>query len=739
MARRKTKNTTPTPASAELVSVESRTSGGWLLVHGLPLVTPGIGAALYAVLIALAHAKWGGDPVWTPLLTILFLAIGGLVTVFGWISSGPRVLLRTLMVVTGSLATGALVLGLIVGMGAIWPAYTLCSLVVWVLWIIWRGTKYAGATPTPDGAGSPLMEAIKQAKVQFAHTTVDERGVVRAQVETLPGGTLDGARALTPLISAAGRAVPGGTHLAADLDEDGRGMIEIATRDNLKGGVAWPGVAGVGSLPTEPFAIGEYQTGPCLVQIVGDVSKDRRAPDIKHLKIGGVTGSGKSTGARIFLASQLVKRRLNIIGIDLSKGLQTFGPFVHGMTWVITDEGEARRFLQRLKQVIKGRTNHLTAEGLMRWSPKSSLNLLEIWVEESKEFRQFAGVYADVVADARSAGIFFVSSTQRWNYRTASTDVRANHGAAIMFGVEEHDDAEQILPGDALAAIGKNLQLWGSNRPGYCYVTGLGIAVNRWSAMARIYDPADEQLLAAVEAGAPYRDPMDEVTARLFGELFANRTRYPQPIWGPSNAQNGASAATAAAPAMAAQTTPSDGPSDAHRAPYGQAVPPAAPHHPSTTAVTDDEQEMTDMADNEIAAERAEMHQTLAENRRRYLGQDARPADLADVDPEDAISGVIVKANADSGEESDDEVEEAPRPTPEEAQRLWDEALDGWYREGRTMVRTADLAELLTQVGRDRRFLYRQRDRWLGMGCIAERPDAGGWDLIASPMESATR
>ncbi|MEV7012012.1 hypothetical protein [Streptosporangium sp. NPDC051022] len=737
MARRKSKNTTPTNPSAELVPVESRTSGGWLLVHGLPLVTPGIGAVVFAVLIVLAHAKWGGDPVWTPLLAILFLAIGGLVTVFGWVSAGPRVLLRTLMVVTGSLATGALVLGLIVGMGAIWPAYTLCSLVVWVLWIIWRGTKYAGATPTPEGAGSPLMEAIKQAKVQFANTTVDERGVVRTQVETLPGGTLEGARALTPLISAAGRAVPGGTHLAADLDEDGRGVLEIATRDNLKHGVAWPGVAGLGSLPTEPFAIGEYQTGPCLVQIVGDVSKDRRAPDIKHLKIGGVTGSGKSTGARIFLASQMAKRRLNIIGIDLSKGLQTFGPFVHGMTWVITDESEARRFLQRLKHVIKGRTNHLTAERLMRWSPKSSLNLLEIWVEESKEFRQFASVYADVVADARSAGIFFVSSTQRWNYRTASTDVRANHGAAIMFGVEEYEDAEQILPNDALAALGKNLQYWGSNRPGYCYVTGLGIPVNRWSAMARIYDPTDEQLLAAVEVGTPYRDGMDEVTARLFGELFANRTRYPQAIWGSGNAHNGHSTAAAAAPTIPTQPTPSD----AHSAPHGQVAPPAAPRRPSTPAITDDEQEMTDMADNEIAAERAEMHQTLAEGRRRYLGEDARPTDLADVDPEDAISGVIVDPNADTGEEGDDAVEEAQasRPTPEEAQRMWDEALDGWYREGRAMVSTADLSELLETVKRDRRFLYRQRDRWLEAGCIAERPDAGGWDLVASPMEGATR
>ncbi|ACZ92010.1 hypothetical protein [Streptosporangium roseum] len=715
-------------ATAQVVPVESvdagRMGGGWLLVHGLPLITPGIGCAIFAILIMLAHAKWGGDAVWTPLLSILFLAVGGLITFFGHMSAGPRMLLRILMVVTGSLATGALVLGLVVGMGAIWPAYTLCSLIVWVLWVIWRGTKYAGATPATEGAGNPLMEAIKQARVQFAAPTVDERGVVRAKVETLPGGTMENARALMPMISAESRAVPGSTNLAVDLDEDGRGVIEIATRDNLKHGVDWPGLAGLklGALPTEPFAIGEYQTGPCQVQIVGDITKDRRAPDIKHLKLGGVTGSGKSTGARTFLGSQMAMRRLNIIGLDLSKGLQTFSPFVNGLTWTITNEEEARQFLHRLKNVvIKGRSDHLTGEDLMRWSPASSLNLLQIWVEESKEFRKLQSLYADVVADARSAGVFFVSSTQHWNFRHASTDTRSNHGAAIMFGVEKYDEAEQILPKDALEALGKNLQYWGSNRPGYCYATGLGIPMNRWGSMLRIYEPTTEQLAEVVRVGAAYRDPMDPVTAELFGELFTNRTRYPL---------NGSESLQGAAPASRASVTLT-GSTPGHSAPQGAA--PASVRR-SGAAAGDEEQEMAEMAEQETAEDREAMRQALRDSRRYHLGEDARPGDLADVDAEEVLSGVIVPAE---GEEDDDE--QAPRPSPEEAQRIWDEALDGWYREGRTHLRTADLVELLDTVRRDRRFLYRQRDRWESKGCITPRPDADGWDLIASPMETAGR
>ncbi|GGK94278.1 hypothetical protein Ppa06_64640 [Planomonospora parontospora subsp. parontospora] len=735
MARRNPKKIPP--ISGQVVPVDTldagtRMSGGWLLVHGLPLATPGIAAAVFAVLIALAHAKWGGDPVWTPLMTLLFLLVGGLITFFCWMSAGPRLLLRVLMVVTGALATGNLVLGLIVGLGVIWPAYTICALVVWVLWVVWRGTKYAGATPTSDGAGNPLAEAIRQAKVQFRDAKADERGVVRAKVETLPGGTLAGARELLPALSADARAVPGGVSLAGDPDVDGLGTVEIATRDNLKGGVPWPGVTGidglVGSLPTDAFPIGEYQTGPCTVQLVGDVRADRRAHDIQHIKIGGTTGSGKSTGARILLSSLLVKRRLNVIGLDISKGLQTFGPFAHGMTWVITDEAEARQFLYRFKKVIKGRTDHLAGEELMRWSLASSLNLLVVWVEESKEFRKFSSLYADLVADARSAGILFVSSTQRWNHRQASTDTRSNHGAAIMFGVTEYDDAEQILPKEALAAIGKNLQLWGASRPGYCYATGMGIPAARWSSMLRIYDPADEQLIEAVQAGAAYRDPMDPVTAQLFGELYQRRTVYTRSAGGRG--------------ALQAVTSPAGtAPAEQPRTPYPAAGPvPAmrpAPARTPAPQISDDEQEMIEMAETESAEERAAMHEALAASRRYHLGEDAQASDFADVDPDQVISGVIIDADTDGDQEERDA--ELPRPTAEEAQAIWDRALDDWYREGRRTVQTADLVELLTNVQRSRRFLYRQRDRWTEMGCIVARPDADGWDLIASPMETARR
>ncbi|WP_436764382.1 FtsK/SpoIIIE domain-containing protein [Streptosporangium sp. V21-05] len=733
MARRK--KTPQLATGAQMVHVETadgagRLGGGWLLVHGLPLVTPAIGCVVFAILIVLAHAKWGGDPVWTPLLSILFLAIGALVTFFAHLSAGPRVLLRILMVVTGSLATVSLVLGLVVGMGPIWPAYTLCSLIVWVLWVIWRGTKYAGAAPgAADGAGSPLLDAIKAAKVQFHNPTVDERGVVRAKVVTQDGGTLDGARALMPALAAHAQAVPGGTNLAADATRAGVGELEMPTRDNLAipGGIPWPGVDATlfGALPTEPFALGEYQTDLCLVRLLGNYDEDPDAEDVAHIKIGGVTGAGKSVCARLVLGSLSIRRRLNIIGIDVSKELQTYGPVAAALTWVITDLSEARRVMKRLRKVITGRTSHLAGEGLDRWAPRSSLNLLLIWVEESSDFAALGADYEHLLGKARSAGIMVVSSLQRITYKAMSTDARANHTAGICFGVDSADDAEYVLPAPALAAIGReNLPTWGVSRRGYSYVAGMGVPPKRWSSMQRVYNPTAQQLMDTVDAGAPFRDPMDAVTAELFGELFTQRTYYTGPVWGTRTTD------PAPKPALA-------GPASTASAPT------TVPAMRSAAPQMNQESDMDEQAAEETALEREAMQEALQDSRREHLGEDARPEDLADVDPNTVISGVIVSTNDDEDDQDGDgeEAEQPAKPemSTEEAQRVWDMALDTWYREGRTTVRTADMYELLQQVGRARRFLYRQTDRWTELECISARPDADGWDLIASPLENAGR
>ncbi|MFD8564947.1 hypothetical protein ACFV1N_47425 [Streptosporangium canum] len=730
MGRRRRIKTSSASTEVAPMSTESvRTSGDWLLVHGLPLTTPGIGAAVFAVLIALAHAKWSGDPVWTPLMSLLFLLIGGLITFFCWMSAGPRVLLRILMVVTGALATGNLVLGLIVGMQVIWPAYIICALVVWVLWVVWRGTKYAGATPTATGEGNALLEAIKNAKVQFHNPSVDERGVIRAKVITQPGGTLEGARNLLPQLSAEAQAVPGGTHLAGDPDRDGVGEIEIATRDNLgiPGGLPWPGVdrSAFGAPPTVPFAVGEYQTEPCMVCLVGDYDTDRDAEDVAHVKIGGVTGSGKGVLALGMLATLATRSRLNIIGVDVSKGMQTFGPVAAGLNWVITDMNEARRFFKRLRKVIKGRSDHLTREGLSRWSLRSSLNLLLIWVEESSDFAALAADYDHLLAKARSAGIMVVSSLQRITFRSMSTDARSNHTGGICFGVDSKEDAEYVLPEPALAALGQNLPTWGVTRRGYSYVAGLGAPLRKWARMQRAYNPTAEQLIATVDAGAPFRDPMDQVTVGLFGELYQQRTYYTGPVWGPYTTEP----APKPRPMPPAGTTPT-------AATQPPAVPAMRPAPPSRegAALTAEEQTMEDQARAEIDEERQEMQRQLDESRRRDLGEDARPQDLADVDPHDVITGVAIPPEGDGDAPSDDV---RPKPSPEEAQRMWDLRLDAWYREGRDTVFTKDLVALLGEVQRDRRFLYRQRDRWLEVGCLADRPDAEGWDLIASPLEIA--
>ncbi|WP_157254824.1 FtsK/SpoIIIE domain-containing protein [Nonomuraea typhae] len=733
MARNETPNL---PAETEPVV---STGGGWLLVHGLPLVTPAILAIVYAGLIEWAHHAWGGRPVLTPLMAIVLLLIGAGCTVFGWLAAGRRLLLRVLTVVSGGAATLTLVVGLIVGMGVIWPGYVVASLVVWVLWTIWRGGKYARTLGHGEQASNPLMEAIRASKVQFSGAKVDERGVIRAKVRTTDGATLDDARALMPALAAAARAVPGGSALNGDPKAEGLGEIEIATRDNLAvpGGIRWPGPAEVGANPTVPFAVGEYQTGPCMVSLVGDFDSDPDAEDIGHLKIGGVTGSGKSSGARMILANLVMRRRLNIVGIDLAKELQTFGPVAHGLTWVINDASEARRFMKRMRLVVEGRTKHLAREGLMRWSLRSSLNLLLIWIEESDEFMAFESDYVFLLGKARSAGIMVASSLRRATYRSMPTDARADHTAGMAFGCDSAEDVEYILPVPALQALGKNLPTWGTTRRGYCYIAGLGIPAQRWARMLRIYNPHDEQLIEAANLGARYRDPMDPVTAGLFGELYEHRTFYTGPVWGPAAAPpNTAPHAAPAAPARPAPV-PSTRPEAASTITAN-----GAPAASRSSRYPDDDQEREMGIEETTTAEAQQalawMRKDLAESRRKHLGEDAQPVDFDEnVDPHAPIDGDI-DPDLNEDDPAGEDGQSRPKLSTEAAQRVFDEKLDALYRSGQEAIFTQDLVAWTNEVGRERRFLYRQRDRWAELGCIADRGDAEGWDIIASPMEKTT-
>ncbi|MFI6603751.1 hypothetical protein ACIBHX_46610 [Nonomuraea sp. NPDC050536] len=717
---------------------EMRLSGGLFVVHVLPLLLPAAAWLILGAAMMGANKAWGpeANPHVTPIISVIFLILMAGLTAFGWSINGKaRTHLRVAVVISGVAGTVNLILGLTFWLFQGWmiTVFILSGLPVWGVWVVWRLMRYAGATETGDGSGgNDLLHAIKSAKVRFSKPTVDERGVVRAKVHTTPGGTLEDARTLIPLLAAEGKAVRGSAQLIRDPDVDGIAEFEMATVDNLKDGVPWRGVeqVGVGSLPTDWFSVGQYQTEECLVRIVGE--EDDPAGDIKHLKIGGVTGSGKSNAALVFLTSLLLKRRLNIIGIDLTKGMQTLGLLAHGLTWVLNDPQDVEQFLARLPHVIKGRGDQLAREGLRRWSLRSKLDLMVVWIEESKAMRRYQSRYEALAADARSAGIWLVSSTQDWLWRNVSTSARKSHTAGICFGMTEADDVQTILPPEAVQALGKDgLPLWGSDKPGYCYISGLGIPPTKWARFVRFAIATDEQILQAVEVGAPYRSPMDPITADLFGELFARRTIYTGPQWGGSITSK------------AVETVPArlvSAPQPATRPTMPAAPLFRGPQAPWEDPDDDLEEDLVDASPEEAARraaeyerrEHAEMLARLEESRRRNLGEDLKPGDFADIDPTIPLSMDI----DDDGQEEEDN---GPEIEPEEARRIFDTKLDELYRAGARRVETSHLVAWTEEVRRHRTYLYGQVKRWRQAGLVEEDADNGGWLIVGSPLETIAR
>jgi hypothetical protein len=264
--------------------------------------------------------------------------------------------------------------------------------------------------------------------------------------------------------------------------------------------------------------MGLYETGKRLVKILAD------GAGAKHELTQGASGAGKSSGTRIEVCELMTRRQVAAIMIDTKKGTQAFGPAAPGLAWFITDDATAEKVLRRLQKfVIPARTSYLGAKGLDAWRPGCGLTFLVVYIEEASGL--FAEIGDDEVTEiskaARSAGITLKISLQRPDYTQMSTTLRGQLGSITCYGMAS-DDPVCMLP-EAVQDAGADPQRWGDRMPGCCYVSGTGISVGDASTPARTYDITPAQLKEHAELYGPRMDPIDGVTIKAFGELWAKR------------------------------------------------------------------------------------------------------------------------------------------------------------------------------------------------------------------------
>lgn len=312
------------------------------------------------------------------------------------------------------------------------------------------------------------------------------------------------------------------------IGQRAKALAVVMTKDPLAQAVPWPGVVIkrnmnlMSLIPTGVDADGD-EGGHWVCQPEGT----------KHGLVQGMTGSGKSEGEKPVVLYTAALGAVNII-LDTVKQTQTFGPLAPALHWLAVDEGTAKAILRRIaKEVIPARTEYLSFEGLSKWSLKSKLSLLRLHIEEAWDLVETDEIIAIALA-ARSAGIQLTISLQRASHDMISTTVREQLGTRRCYGLAGGFGV-MILDDDVVEA-GADPEQWKDTAPGMHYMTRGQMTLEEKVQARRSY--ADKEILmdcnlpcATVPSFAevaakigPKLKPMDEITAKAFGPLWANRT-----------------------------------------------------------------------------------------------------------------------------------------------------------------------------------------------------------------------
>lgn len=481
---------------------------------------------------AVAHAYWGADAVLPWITSALTLAVAGL-TWLSWVVTaknrfGP--LGRAHVAVTVA-ATGVwLLLAIVLSpwtrgvIDAFWFGGAVLALSWNLRGVIHRPARKSGdgdedGPTTPRKAGARFMASLGMKGDNIVPEEVNEFRVGGRLALTSGNHTFEDAQKLAPKIATALGIPMAGVRIAENTDNAAEPEFSFTLRDVLNKSIPWPGPAHVGGTPFDPIPMGVYETGKPMRKTVAD--KTGAKQEITQ----GMTGAGKSSGAKIELAEHMTRRETALMVVDTVKGLQTFAWAAPGLALFIIDTAKAQALLMKLMKVVTGRASWLGARGLSEWRPGCGLSFLVVQIEEAGNLLAEIGdeELELLVKAARSAGVRIVVSLQRPSHDQISTTARAQLGTVTCYGMAS-DDPVCMLP-DAVTDAGANPRKWNDRQPGCCYVAGTGISVGDAATPLRNYDAEMAQLEAHAADWGPRMDPVDPVTTALLGELWTRRER----------------------------------------------------------------------------------------------------------------------------------------------------------------------------------------------------------------------
>jgi S-DNA-T family DNA segregation ATPase FtsK/SpoIIIE len=372
------------------------------------------------------------------------------------------------------------------------------ALVLAVPWWAHRRRRAKARVQRAIAAWPDISKAISLPGSKIQSAAVDLWGW-RARVRLARGQTIADVTARIPAIESALGTYRGAVRVYPTRDgKANRCELRILDTDPHADAVPWPGPSAYSI--TEPVDLGPFEDAEvCRVSFLR-----------RHALFAGTTGSGKSGGLNVLMATLAACEDVVIWAIDLKKGME-LGPWAGCIDRLATTPEEAAALLADAVKILQARAAHLSAAGRRVWEPSAGMPALVILVDEYAELAEEApGAMGDTDSIARlgrALAVTIVAATQRPTQEAMGRGaVRSQMDTRICFRVRERRDVDLVL-GQGMLNAGWHAHTL--NAPGKFLVSAPEHATPK---RARAYLVTDDDVARVTAYYRPRRPQLDDVS-----------------------------------------------------------------------------------------------------------------------------------------------------------------------------------------------------------------------------------
>lgn len=341
--------------------------GAYLLHRAMPHLPPWVATAGIGIAGGLGSLQWAESAAAGVGLTLASVALTGATWWMGKSTTQQRRLHSAVTVAAGSAwLTAACLAGPTAG--PLDDMYLIGGPVLALSWNI-RMILRRNDDPAGQSSDKGLLEKVGLARAQIGNAKVEPNRVTAPlAVEAGEQTNDDVSKALGRLASALDLPTSA-VRYQPDPGSSRRGELVIVPEDMLAQAAYWEGPSNLGGSIADPLVIGRYDDGsPMYLWLPGDPKEGRNGT---HVLVAGGTGSGKGETA-LNLQTEILSRRDVLLWLSDPKMFQDFRPLLPGIDWAAEGGTPTEVMVEAIQVVIPARTRWLGQHNYRQWVPAAA-------------------------------------------------------------------------------------------------------------------------------------------------------------------------------------------------------------------------------------------------------------------------------------------------------------------------------------------------------------------------------